>query len=104
MVMELSDETRKRLLGQLVKLGDMMGEGLHHESDGKWISNEYKKVCKDLGYIQSKPRQTTAINEAIITRLASVRCTKCEGQLKQTRSGSKRAICISCDAKFQVLK
>lgn len=33
---------------QLIKLGDMMGDGLHYESDGKWIEKEYTKICKIL--------------------------------------------------------
>ena len=36
------------LYRQLVKLGDMMGDGLHHEPDGKWIEKEYNKICKVL--------------------------------------------------------
>lgn len=39
----LSKEVEDRLYGQLVKLGDMMGDGLHHEPGGKWISRDYKK-------------------------------------------------------------
>ncbi len=35
-----------RLHQQLIKLGDMMGDGLHHEDP--WISREYRKVLKAL--------------------------------------------------------
>lgn len=96
--------TKEHLHGQLIKLGDMMGDGLHNEPDGKWISREYKKVCRALGYIKPKPRRTDLINECMKKRVADVACQKCGGELKQTRSGSKRASCVSCPAKFQLLK
>lgn len=43
---------------QLVKLGDMMGDGLHKEPDGKWISREYAKIAKQLGY--APPRRNNS--------------------------------------------
>jgi len=39
-------DQRKTLQRQLIKLGDMMGDGLHHESP--WIAKEYRKVAKRL--------------------------------------------------------
>jgi len=33
---------------QFCKLGEMMGDGLHHEADGKWIAIEYKKLSRIL--------------------------------------------------------
>lgn len=35
----------EHLWRQFEKLGEMMGDGLHHEADGKWISVEYKKLA-----------------------------------------------------------
>ena len=101
------DEFDLRHLGdQLIKLGDMMGDGLHYEPDGKWISREYKRVAKALGYIPKQDRtvRIKAINEAMEKRVRDVRCKKCFGELKQTRSGAKRAKCQSCSALFQLLK
>ena len=100
----MTDETRANLHNQLIKLGDMMGDGLHHEPDGKWISQEYKKVAKALGYGPQKRNNTEAINERMKQRCIDVKCGKCEGNLEQTRSGSKRATCKSCGAKWQLLK
>lgn len=37
---------------QLIRLGDMMGDGLHLEQDGKWIEKEYKHICMLLGLIK----------------------------------------------------
>lgn len=100
----LSMEDKKRLHSQLVKLGDMMGDGLHHEPDGKWIRREYNQVLKALGISTSKPRNVSGINERMAQRVEDVKCPKCSGNLKQTRSGSKRAKCESCGSKFQLLK
>ena len=30
------------------RLGEMMGDGLHYEPDGKWIAKEYRKLAKML--------------------------------------------------------
>ncbi|EKH9212893.1 hypothetical protein PAQ92_004683 [Vibrio parahaemolyticus] len=100
----MDKDTKDHLHRQLIKLGDMMGDGLHHEPDGKWIEKEYRRVAKALGYIKPKPRanNSKAINEAMEKILATTSCPKCNGQLKQTRSGSKRAQCVECQAKFQL--
>jgi PHP family Zn ribbon phosphoesterase len=82
----------------------MIGDGLHNEPDGRWISVEYKKVCKALGHIKPKPRNNAGIDEQMKIRVEAVACTKCGGTLKQVRSGSMRAACAGCGAKFQLLK
>jgi hypothetical protein len=101
-----SKETEARLHHQLVKLGDMMGDGLHHEPDGKWINKEYRQTLKALGMLPKtkKANNSEAINARMIERVNDVPCGKCQSKLKQTRSGSKRAICISCGGKWQLLK
>lgn len=38
----------ERLHNQLIRLGDMLGDGLHHESDGAWIPGGYRRVSKAL--------------------------------------------------------
>lgn len=102
----MDDVTRRHLSNQLIKLGDMMGDGLHLESDGKWISKEYTRVAKALGYIPKADRsgRIKAINSQMVNRVADVKCQKCSGELRQTRSGAKRAKCQSCGALFQLLK
>ena len=91
---------------QLVKLGDMMGDGLHHEPDGKWIAKEYKKIAKALGYLANdKPKANNSekINERMLERVKEVLCQKCNGQLTQTRSGSAKAKCNACGSVFKLL-
>ncbi len=104
MVDELSSETKKHLHNQLIKLGDMLGDGLHNEPGGKWISKEYKATLKALGLSPKKQNNSSAIDARMTERVNTVKCGKCNSQLKQTRSGSKRAVCESCGAKWQLLK
>lgn len=90
---------------QLIRLGDMMGDGEHLEPGGKWISKEYGKIARALGYVPKRKRpNVTAIDEHMKRRVTEVKCQKCNGQLKQTRGGSKRARCGGCGAKYQLLK
>lgn len=101
---ELSKEAKDQLHNQLIRLGDMMGDGLHHEPDGKWISAEYRRTLKALGMMPKRPNNSEAINERMRQRVLDVKCGKCHGELRQTRSGSKRAACQSCGGKRQLLK
>ncbi|MET3998880.1 hypothetical protein [Marinobacterium sp. MBR-109] len=91
---------------QLIKLGDMMGDGLHHEPDGKWIEKEYRRTAQALGLIKKLDRsqRIAAINERMAQRVEEVKCSKCQGELKQTRSGAKRAKCTGCGNLWQLLK
>lgn len=93
--------SKDRLSAQLVKLGDMMGDGMHHEPDGKWIEREYRAVAKALGLLPKRKSNAEAINKALADALTKAACSKCGGQLKQTKSGALRAACVSCGARFQ---
>ena len=94
------------LHNQLARLGEMMGDGLHHEPGGAWIRREYRRIATQLGYIKPTHRRnnSSAINERMKERLQQVACPKCAGLLKQTRSGSMRAQCEGCGSKFQMLR
>ena len=92
---------------QLIRLGDMMGDGEHHEKGGAWISREYKATLKALGILPKRkrnPANTEAIVKRMSERVAVFKCPKCGGDLKQTKKGSMRAACTACKAKFQLLK
>lgn len=93
------DNDKQFLYNQLVKLGDMMGDGLHHEPDGKWIEKEYKKILKQLGLL--KPQSTENIDKFMIERCNKEKC-KCGGVLKQVRKGSFIAKCIICGDKYRL--
>lgn len=102
----LTEKTKDRLYGYLIKLDDMMGDGLHHEPDGKWIKKEYKDVMKALGIGPQLQRKdnTQVINKFMVGRIAAVQCLKCKGKLKQTRSGSTIGKCVDCGARYRLMK
>ena len=103
MGVDLGDHENKFLHQQLIKLGDMIGDGLADEPDGKWIRKEYAKVAKALGYGPDRTAMRSAINKAMMKRCSDVVCGHCGEKLVQTRAGSKRAICPN-GHKWQLLK
>lgn len=101
-----ADQTAE-LHRQLVKLGDMLGDGLGDEPGGAWIRQDYRRVMKALGHDlpkKAKPNRNAEINERMAQRVTEVQCLECGGALKQTRSGSMKARCTSCRAGFTLLK
>lgn len=95
---------KERLNNQLIKLGDMIGEGLHLEPGGGYILKEYRAVCRALSITKPRKNNINKINTAMNKALSKLRCVDndCKGELKQTRSGSKRAICSKCNTKYQL--
>ena len=97
------------LWDRFIRLGDMMGDGLHNEPDGRWISREYKKISKilipELKETEKKRRlrKATAVNEAMSKKLEVDCCNKCKSKLKQVRSGSFVVKCINdeCGTKYK---
>jgi ribosomal protein L37AE/L43A len=103
---DMCKEEKDRLHRQLIHLGDLMGDGWHHEPDGYWIAKEYEKICRQLGFLPKKKRSNNSeqINKMMIERVRDVKCSACSGQLKQTRKGSTIGQCIKCNSKFKLLK
>lgn len=107
----MNKETEERLHSQLVKLGDMMGDGLHLEPGGKWISSEYRKIARALGLTmpgnsrKRTPESIREIDRQMAMRVAEMECPKCKALLlKQTRSGAMTAVCTSCGARYKLLR
>ena len=97
---------KNHLYKQLVRLGDMMGDGYHLEPDGRWIEKEYRNILKLLGISTEKPwsskkRDTKSINEFMEKRLQEVRC-ECGRKLYQSRKGSFIATCSICDKRYKL--
>ena len=94
------------LWNQFCKLGEMMGDGLHYEPDGKWISTEYKKLSRilipELKEDDKKERliKATSIDVQMEKLTAEKKC-QCGGKLKQARKGSKIAYCQTCNARYK---
>lgn len=96
----LDPKTKDHLHRQLIKLGDMLGDG---DCD-PWVEKEYARVLKALG-IGPKPKKRNYIhiNALMAPRLQDVKC-KCGGELKQSRSGSMIGQCVECGNKYRLLK
>lgn len=95
---------------QFCRLGEMMGDGLHHEPDGKWITREYNRLAKLLvpeiaEAMSIRRRERNArTNESISNLLATIKCTGCgEGKLSQSRSGSRVLYCGTCGSRYKAV-
>jgi hypothetical protein len=100
------EQENKHLWDQFCKLGEMMGDGLHHEPDGKWISREYKKLSKilvpEIKEVEQKRRiqKNGLVDQQINNLLADKKCS-CGGSLRQSRSGSKILYCTVCPLRYK---
>lgn len=93
---------RDILYQQFIRLGDMMGDGLHLEKDGRWIAREYKRVLRAL-YPEMFPKKNTTERDTAIAEWCKCNpCNECGGKFKQTRKGSMRVVCTGCGVKRQL--
>ncbi|MCU6214465.1 hypothetical protein [Enterobacter bugandensis] len=107
----LSPEVEADLHKQLIKLGDMMGDGMHLEPGGSWIKKDYARVARALGNAMPSTRRkrpkalTDQINKRMSERTSESECPECKRfSLKQTRSGSMKARCTICGRGYTLLK
>lgn len=103
----LSKDERIRLSEQLIRLGDMMGDGLHHEPGGGWINSEYKKISRllypEIAAAEKSQRKikNAETDQYMADFLKDKPCPNCaSGKLSQTRSGAKTCKCGACNKKF----
>lgn len=97
------EEDREFLSRQLIRLGDMLGDG----DAEPWVKKEYRRVAKALGYdmpVRKRADHSEEINKLMADRVLQVVCSQCGCKLKQIRSGSMQAKCTNCNAKFRLLK
>jgi hypothetical protein len=71
----MTDETRDHLSRQLIKLGDMMGDGLHYED--KSISREYKRVLKALHPEMFPKKKRSYVNKPSISLKRTMKLCIC---------------------------
>ena len=62
---------------------------------------EYRKTLKELGIILRRKNNSTVINKTMSEVLKIAKCPTCNGQFKQSRSGSYKAICLDCGIKVK---
>jgi len=98
----LAKARRDSLSNQLVRLGDMLGDGLGDEPGGEWIGREYRAVAKALGLLPKRRRDVSGINSRVANALERLPCPGCGGILQQTRSGALRAKCPACATTYQL--
>ena len=90
---------------QFCRLGEMMGDGLHYEPDGKWIAKEYRRLAKILIPEMREENKairklkSASIDEQMKNLLSEKKC-ECGGDLKQKRSGAKVAYCENCNQRY----
>lgn len=92
-----------------IGLGEMIGDGLHNEPDGGWISKEYRRLQKILLPVtkeeyDAKKEWLRIKNEKIdsqMTRLLESKKCDCGGDIKQKRSGTKVAYCKDCNKRYR---
>lgn len=99
------NENDQLLWRQFERLGEMIGDGLHYESDGKWITKEYKKLSHilipELKEEEKERRKHKAnhIDEQMKS-LMEIRKCNCGGTLVQKRKGTKVCYCSICDTRY----
>lgn len=91
----MDESERASLYHQLDGLGQMIADGLHLESDGKWISKQYRHIAKLLGLVTPKKRDTEKINTSMQKALSEFKCTCGKTDWKQ-RKGCYTAVCNNC--------
>ncbi len=96
---------KERLHNQLIRLGDMMGDGLDNESGGGWINKEYRKTLRALEpeiFQAQRANKRDKINERAQVIMAEKKSPCCTQPLKQTRSGANMFVCIKCDKRYKM--
>ncbi len=101
----MEERENQDLWNRFIRLGDMMGDGLHHEPDGKWIERDYKRISRILipeikeADKQKRKNRAININKQIDALLQNKKCS-CGGNLIQKRSGTKVVYCELCNSRY----
>lgn len=100
-----ASKDNEHLWRQFCKLGEMMGDGLHYEPDGKWIAKEYRQLAKilipEMKEENSIRRKLKAANiDTQMAKLLEGKKCNCGGEIKQGRSGAKVAYCQNCKQRY----
>ena len=85
----------------LLCLVHRMQRGEHLQEGGQALVREYRKVKAAMGKgVRKAKPDHSAVDAAMAEQVASCDCGACGGVLKQARSGSLRAICQACAARW----
>lgn len=100
-----ASKDNEHLWRQFCRLGEMMGDGLHYEHDGKWIAKEYRQLAKilipEMKEENSIRRKLKVANiDAQMAKLLEGKKCSCGGEIKQGRSGTRVAYCQNCKQRY----
>lgn len=97
------------LYGQLDTCAQIMSE-CEYSYERKHYDREYRRILKAIDSLENPEKlaeerklKNATINAKVARFNSSHKCPKCNGVLKQTRSGSRRVVCTECGTKY-VLK
>ena len=98
------------LYNQLDKCGQMIAEDDEWGETRKELNREYRRICKALAKLEPDKwkdipmfrKPSEKYDEKVANFCKEHKCPKCGGEVKQSRSGSLRVVCVSCGAKFQL--
>lgn len=72
--------------------------GEHLEQGGAHLLGKYRKLKASQGKGLRRPKKDhSAVDQAMAEQVSLFACPACGGVLRQTRSGSLRAVCTACD-------
>lgn len=94
---------RLDLCGQLIAEDDEWGAARRE------YNREYRRIIKALRQLEPEkwkdiPTESDRNNEKMAIFCKNNRCPQCGGEIKQTRSGSLRVVCLQCGRKYQLKK
>ncbi len=111
--MKLSDAQKKErikfLYHQLDVCGQLIADDDEWGVERKRLNREYKNILKELAMLEpenwnypafQKPSQK--YDGLVADFCKENKCPKCNGELRQTKSGSLRVICNQCGIKYQL--
>ena len=88
------DIEKQRLHKDLIKLGDMMADGLHHEDPS--ISREYRNVAKQL-FPEMYPSKKRKPSQQFIRTLKECDCNSKGWSFVRFKNGNVGLKCKSCN-------
>ncbi len=110
----MTDEEKRKeihwLYQQLDKCGQMIAEDDEWGATRRELNREYRRIVKALARLEpDKWRDLPMLrkpSEKYDTLVADFctkhKCRKCGGDMRQSRSGSLRVVCLQCGAKYQL--
>lgn len=109
----MAEEEKQREIDFLYRQLDKCGQILAEWDEDKrptYYEREYRKIMHQLAKLEPEnwdypyfKRDYTSRNENVAVWCKTHKCSKCGGELKQSRSGSLRVVCQSCNSKFQLI-